>query len=235
MSNSAFVSHVVSQTQANIDFLQAQGYLTIEEVTIIRSKLAAATVKASDKSADSPLSFPQPHNQVSTYQPHPPQPPHLPQPPQPIPSYPKARALWPYNEDKKVCLLARSSIVWLLTLTRKEPNDLTISVGDVIDIVEETNPDWWTGRNKGSQGLFPSTYVQKIPPEPSLQHQQEKMYGAPGYTNYGNQPPPQQPVYPINNPPVVNSVGLQPDEGQDKKKKKYGQLKNTVRFVPLPS
>ncbi|KAF9790280.1 SH3 domain-containing protein [Thelephora terrestris] len=207
MSNSAFVSHVVSQTQANIDFLQAQGYLTTEEVTIIRSKLAAATVKASDKSADSPLSFPQPHNQVSTYQPHPP---HLPQPPQPIPSYPKARALWPYNEDKK------------------EPNDLTISVGDVIDIVEETNPDWWTGRNKGSQGLFPSTYVQKIPPEPSLQHQQEKMYGAPGYTNYGNQPPPQQPVYPINNPPVVNSVGLQPDEGQDKKKKKYGQLKNTM-------
>jgi len=204
MSDSAFVSHLVSQTRANIDFLQAQGYLTKADATNIQSKLATANIKASDESANPPVSIPQPYNQVSTYQPHPPQ------PTQPTPSYPRARALWAYNEDGR------------------EPNDLTMAVGDVIDIVDETNMDWWTGRNKGRQGLFPSNYVQKLPPEPSMQPQQEKVYGAPGYTNYGNHPPPQQPMIPFNNPPPVNSVGLQPDDGQDKKKKKFGKFGNTM-------
>lgn len=200
MSDSAFASHLVSQTGANIDFLQDQGYLTPQDAASIRSKLAAATVKTSGKSVGSPVSIPQPHNQVSTYQPHPPQ------PPQPTPSYPKARALWAYNEDGK------------------EPNDLTMSAGDVIDIVEETNPDWWTGRNGGKQGLFPSNYVQKLSPEPSSQPQQEKMYVAPGHINLGNNPPPQQQL----NTPAVNSVGLQPDEEQDKKKNKFGKFGNTL-------
>jgi hypothetical protein len=96
MSDSAFVSHLVSQTRANIDFLQAQGYLTKADATNIQSKLATANIKASDESANPPVSIPQPHNQVSTYQPHPPQ------PTQPTPSYPRARALWAYNEDGRV-------------------------------------------------------------------------------------------------------------------------------------
>ena len=99
MSDSAFISHLVSQTRANVDFLQAQGYLTKADATNIQSKLATANIKASDKSANPPISIPQPHNQVSTYQPHPPQPPQL---PQPTPSYPRARALWTYNEDGRV-------------------------------------------------------------------------------------------------------------------------------------
>lgn len=108
-----------------------------------------------------------------------------------------------------------------------------MSVGDTIDIVEETNADWWTGRNKGKQGLFPSNYVQKLPPEAPLQPYSEK-YGAPGYTSYGNQPPPPQ-MSPGDNMPVVNSVGLQPDQGQDKKKSKFGKFGNTVRPFPLSS
>lgn len=32
-------------------------------------------------------------------------------------------------------------------------------------MIAETNVDWWTGRNRsGKQGLFPSTYVEKLPP-----------------------------------------------------------------------
>lgn len=127
--------------------------------------------------------------------------------------------------------LQRPSSTQLLTLIPKEPNDLTMSSGDVIDIVEETNADWWTGRNRGKQGLFPSNYVQKLPPEASYQ---EKSYGAPGYTNYGNHPPPQQ-MNPGDNTPAVNSVGLQPDQGQDQKKNKFGKFGNTVRSFPLPS
>lgn len=121
----------------------------------------------------------------------------------------------------------------LPTFIPKEPNDLTMSVGDVIDIVEETNPDWWTGRNGGKQGLFPSNYVQKLHPEASSQPQQEKLYVSPGHINHGSNPPPQQQLNTINSTPAVNSVGLQPGEGQDKKKK-FGKFGNTVRLFPLP-
>lgn len=114
--------------------------------------------------------------------------------------------------------------------TPKEPNDLTMSIGDVVDIVEETNADWWTGRNRGKQGLFPSNYVQKLSPDPSPQLYQEKLHGAPGYNDYANHPQPQQ-MNPLNNIPVVNAVGLQPDQGQDKKKNKFGKYGNTVRSL----
>lgn len=230
MSDSAFVFHIVSQTRANIDFLQAQGYLTVEDASNIQSKIAAATVKTSDKSAKLPVSTPQPqhHTPAPSYQPHPPNPPLL---PQPTPSYPKARVLWAYNEDGRVRNVAEViQYPQLLMLTPKEPNDLTMSVGDIIDIVEETNADWWTGRNRGKQGLLPSNYVQKLPPEaPS----QEKPYGALGHTNHGNHPTPQQ-MNPDDNTPVANSVGLQPDEGQDKKKK-FGKFGGTVRPFSHPS
>lgn len=103
-----------------------------------------------------------------------------------------------------------------------------MSAGDIIDIIDETNADWWTGRNGGKQGLFPSNYVQKLHSEPSPQYQQEKLHGAPGYTNYGNNPPPPPQMSPSNNTVAVNSVGLQPDEVQDKKKKKFGKFGNTM-------
>jgi len=129
--------------------------------------------------------------------------------------------------------LPRSFNTQLLTLIPQEPNDLAMSVGDVIDIVEETNGDWWTGRNRGKRGLFPSNYVQKLPQDSPSQPYSEKSYGAPGYIDHGGHPPPQQ-MNPGDNMPAVNSVGLQPDEGQDKKKGKFGKFGGTVRLFPLP-
>jgi len=107
-----------------------------------------------------------------------------------------------------------------------------MSTGDIIDIVEESNPDWWTGRNRGRQGLFPSNYVLKLPQEEPPEPYQEKSYGAPGNINYGNHHPPQQ-INSGDDTPAVNSIGLQPDEGQDKKKEKFGKFGNTVRSFPL--
>lgn len=41
--------------------------------------------------------------------------------------------------------------------------DLSFSAGELIDIVEETNADWWKGKTaKGDIGLFPSSYVEKL-------------------------------------------------------------------------
>ena len=131
-------------------------------------------------------------------------------------------------------ILWRSLSTQLLMPIPKEPNDLTMSSGDIIDIVGETNADWWTGRNRGKQGLFPSNYVQKLPPEPSSQLFQEKPHDTPGYANHGDHPPPQQ-MNPGDNTPAVNSIGLQPNEGQDKKKDKFGKFGNTVRSFSFPS
>lgn len=96
MSDSVFVSHLVSQTRANIDFLQAQGHLTPEDAASIRSKLTETTDRTSARSANAPAPVSQPLKPVSPHKLHPPQ------PPQPIPSYPRAKALWDYNEDRRV-------------------------------------------------------------------------------------------------------------------------------------
>lgn len=45
----------------------------------------------------------------------------------------------------------------------QEPNDLSFRAGDIIEVVAETNADWWTGKVNGKQGLFPSNYVEKMP------------------------------------------------------------------------
>lgn len=51
----------------------------------------------------------------------------------------------------------------------QDPNDLSFEAGEVIEIITETNADWWTGRSKaGKQGLFPSNYVEKFPQGPQL-------------------------------------------------------------------
>ncbi|KAN0092811.1 SH3 domain containing protein [Tylopilus felleus] len=59
---------------------------------------------------------------------------------------------------------ARTIWAW----SSEDPNDLTFEAGEIIEIVAETNADWWTGRSRsGKQGVFPSNYVEKLPP-PSL-------------------------------------------------------------------
>ena len=44
----------------------------------------------------------------------------------------------------------------------QEQNDLSFRAGDIVEIVAETNADWWTGKINGRQGLFPSNYVEKL-------------------------------------------------------------------------
>ena len=76
----------------------------------------------------------------------------------------------------------------------QDPNDLAFEAGDIIEVITETNVDWWTGRNRsGKEGLFPSNYVEKLPsrglspifvPEPrklvvSVQESAEQRYSSP--------------------------------------------------------
>ncbi|KAJ2988016.1 hypothetical protein NUW54_g9248 [Trametes sanguinea] len=138
----------------------------------------------------------------------------------------RARALWAYNEDGR------------------EPNDLSFSAGETIEIIEETNPDWWTGKCRGKQGLFPSNYVEmldtgrSVPPPPApLMPMPTSSYNSAPPAPYGmpNEPekaamyqqsyasPPPGPMQPA---PPVQVVQVQQEAPP--KKNKFGKLGNTM-------
>jgi LAS seventeen-binding protein 1/2 len=77
----------------------------------------------------------------------------------------------------------------------------------------------------GKQGLFPSTYVEKLAhPVPTgnsrvTEKKPYKPFGA-AYQGMDTPPPAAQ---------GVNSIGLQEKEGTDDKKDKFGQYKSTVK------
>jgi hypothetical protein len=102
----------------------------------------------------------------------------------------------------------------------QDPDDLKFDAGDVIEIVEELNADWYKGRFNGREGLVPSSYVEKIV---SL-GKSSKPYKPFGAAYHGLAAPP---------PPAgqgANDVGLQEKPGTEEKKSKLGGYKNTVSF-----
>ncbi|KAJ7721714.1 SH3 domain-containing protein [Mycena maculata] len=103
----------------------------------------------------------------------------------------KAKALWGYNEEQE------------------DDNDLTFHVGDTIEIVEETNADWWTGRHNGKQGLFPSNYVEKLrtPPSEPPYPARDSYSNMPSFPNQPPQPAYQPPPGPYPGPPKYQSPG----------------------------
>ncbi len=109
----------------------------------------------------------------------------------------------------------------------QDGGDLSIQKGDIIDIVEETNADWWTGRVNGRQGVFPASYVERIvaPAAAAAGPGNEKPVYKPFRAAYHgtDQPPPTE--------GATNSIGLQQAPGQEEKKGKFGKYGNTVRRI----
>lgn len=132
-------------------------------------------------------------------------------------------------------------------------NDISFSAGETIEIVDETNADWWTGKCRGRQGLFPANYVELLdagrgPPPPPAAPSMPGMPMGPMHMSSYHQPPPgppqqygmpphepekaamyqQQPSYapqPIMSPMQV----AQPQEQQPPpKKNKFGKLGSTM-------
>ena len=99
---------------------------------------------------------------------------------------------------------------------------MTFAAGDIVEIVEESNADWWVGRLNGKQGLFPSNYVEKISTAVSAPAAEKAAYRPFGAAYHGMDNPPQPGQ-------GVNSVGLQ-EQDNSQKKSKYGNLKNNVCY-----
>ena len=44
--------------------------------------------------------------------------------------------------------------------TAQQDDELTINPGDVVNIIEKYDEDWWQGELNGQVGIFPASYVQ---------------------------------------------------------------------------
>ncbi|KAH9945497.1 SH3-domain-containing protein [Epithele typhae] len=212
----ALLNHVLSQMQQNISFLASNNYISSAEASDLTARLTAGPA---------PIALPTPGS-VATSMSNlsvGPARRNIPPPP-PRSSVQQARAVWAYNEDGR------------------EPNDLSFSSGEIVEIVDETNADWWTGKCRGKQGLFPSNHVEKIASSSGPSYSPPPvMPAAPSY--YSPPAPPQYNTPPYNEkaayqPPYqssYNPIPVQPAPAQapvqqeePPKKSKFGKLGNTM-------
>lgn len=126
-----------------------------------------------------------------------------PPPPIPVQSITKAKAMWNYNENNAVSPLSSSAFLKNLLMNFNQiSTDLVFYVGDIIEITDDKNPDWWTGRLNGREGLFPASYVEKlarnVPQLPARNHSPNTVDAKPpmppSFPNAGG-PPPSGPNY----------------------------------------
>ncbi|KAF9237636.1 hypothetical protein BU15DRAFT_75832 [Melanogaster broomeanus] len=174
-------AHILSQTKQNVELLIAHNQISHVDGQEILSRLSNVS-NTSESSSTSIVALTQ-------------QIPRLSMSPAPTaastaPPKVEARAIWEWTSE------ARGS---RLRLLQEEV------------LTDETNEDWWTGRNKaGNNGLFPATYVEKLPqhppssltpvffPEPRLETFTGSRTGS-MEQRYSSTAPPQQ--YPFSAPP----------------------------------
>ncbi|KAG1747149.1 SH3-domain-containing protein [Suillus paluster] len=189
MSDHILLDHIISQTRQNVELLMSHNRISTSDGRDILLKLPSAGV------AGSIVSLTQ-HTQRLSISPAPHQ------------------SVISNNASLHVAPKAEARAIW--DWASEDPNDLSFHTGEIIEIVKETNADWWTGRNKvGKQGLFPSTYVEKLAPRsvsppsfpefPKTRTSVDSKYGLnsePKYPSSGPLGPPQysSPPYSVPQP-----------------------------------
>ncbi|KAJ3744054.1 SH3-domain-containing protein [Lentinula detonsa] len=190
IDSEALVQHLIAQTRSNISFLISQHQISPTSGREILDRLPNVGVSIPDPVTA--LS-----EQASNFQisgPSTPPPASYGSRDHPATASVKAKAVWGYNE------------------TGEDPQDLSFRAGDIIEVVQETNNDWWTGSYNGREGLFPSTYVEKLPPSSPLSP----------YNSFPYPPGPPPPG------PVVVSASAPPAPLDQPKKSKFGGMGNTL-------
>ncbi|KAH7106442.1 SH3-domain-containing protein [Auriculariales sp. MPI-PUGE-AT-0066] len=213
-SQEAYLSHIVSRIEADVQFLVDQGTLSAADAQEISFKLAATNSTASQVTARPATSgfqsvaaafkrtvAPAPSPTAPNLTPAMPTPAPVAAPSSPPPAGPvMLRALWDWEDD----------------------NDLSFKAGDRIELIEETSPEWWTGRMGSRTGLFPSNYVEKLPDHPKHINRLSSQHMSPSASykasNLGS----------YNGSSGTNSVGLAPPTVDEKKKSKMGKLGGTM-------
>ncbi|KAH7884562.1 SH3 domain-containing protein [Phlebopus sp. FC_14] len=207
LQTAAVLGHLANQMQLNVTFLESQNYLSAQDAATMREIIGRLPVSNQALVTTT--------TQVAVVQNVHAGARAVPPVPKPIAVAPckadtvYARAIWSYNEDGV------------------EPNDLSFSAGEMIEVVSEKNQDWWLGRARGREALFPSNHVEKVdtflspPTSTATATATARPYRPFGAALHGADTPPA-------NGAGVNSIGLQQSSGQAEKKSKYGALGNTM-------
>ncbi|THV02814.1 SH3-domain-containing protein [Dendrothele bispora CBS 962.96] len=188
----AFLDHLIAQTRQNVDFLVAQKQISPEAAREILARLPSPPSAPIALDPVSALTTQTQNLSVAV-----PEPRSFDAPPS-APAAVRAKALWDYNVDGT------------------DPNDLSFRAGDIVEVTHETNPDWWTGRHNGREGLFPSNYVEKLPPSALPPKPPSRSPGAhppPPPSSHAYTPPPPAPYVPSYQPPPGPPMGYQPSGG----------------------
>lgn len=225
MKSDPALDFILAQTKQNIQFLVSQGALDKEEGAVILGKLdlSAAIFQSTQQFAAQSIQTADSTVQRTNTPVHKP-----PSYSEKISSSPETcisalssgtplftvRALWGYNEDGKVRANHFKAAYEIFTQRTQDEKDLSFRSGDVIEVLAETNADWWLGRLHGREGLLPSTYVERLsaaaPPRPTSTgmtmlpaspfYQGERLlpFPTPGGSSYPGGPPYPQgaPYYP---------------------------------------
>ena len=43
-------------------------------------------------------------------------------------------------------------------------DEISLKIGELVEVLDQTDTDWWKGSLNGKVGLFPSNYIQIAPP-----------------------------------------------------------------------
>ncbi|XP_062533527.1 SH3 domain-containing kinase-binding protein 1 isoform X2 [Armigeres subalbatus] len=62
--------------------------------------------------------------------------------------------------DKTAAQNRRCKVIY--SYQENKPDELTLAVGDIVEIFEEVEEGWWKGKLKGKTGVFPSNFVEII-------------------------------------------------------------------------
>ena len=65
-----------------------------------------------------------------------------------------------HHKSKNATGVYRCRVVY--NYTQSAEDELTLCVGDVIDVLGEEEEGWWRGVLRGKDGVFPSNFVERI-------------------------------------------------------------------------
>ncbi|CAO3635299.1 unnamed protein product [Cunninghamella blakesleeana] len=194
---SAVTTHVLGSIQRDLDFLKAQQVISPQQYNDILRILPTKASLANRNINSSPMSAPSPLT-------------HTPPPP---PTYTTATSNTEFVEA-------------LYDFNGANPEDLSFRQGDVIEIKEKVNADWWRGVLNGRSGLFPSNYVKPLPTSAPKEKQSPHYPPPPSSTNTNYPPPSGNTSYPP--PPSSDSTHYPPPSASS-------PYNNNTSYPPPPS
>lgn len=156
MAESAFAQHLVDSIRKELELLKKHDYIQPQAYDQILNLLP----KDVTSSSRSMPSYPASNAPASPFAGAMPSPVHN----NPVPSPVQSNPLPPppsYNSTANDNSLGAAEALY--DYTGENPStDLTIHRGDIIQLTEFVNNDWWKGTLNGKTGIFPSNYVKKI-------------------------------------------------------------------------